>query len=93
MGKPLKPWPDLKTDDEVDHFVQNNDLSEYDTFPNPMKMGDFLDQLEARNKDRRINMRIGGDMLERLKAEAEKLDIPYQRLIRMVLNDWLLTRR
>jgi predicted DNA binding CopG/RHH family protein len=89
MAKKLKPWPILKTEDEVDDFIQNNDLSEYEWGKGTKTIGELLAEFEARHKDGRVNLRLPGDLIEGYKASARAIEIPYQRLMRLELQKGL----
>ena len=80
MKKALKKIPEFFTDEEAEHFVDTADLTEYDLSGfKPM-------HFELRKKDARINMRVPVTLLSAIKAKAEALGIPYQRLIRQSLE-------
>lgn len=75
-----KTFPDFKTDEEAEHFVDTADLSEYD-------MSGFVPfKFEFANKDERINMRLPSSLLLAVKAKAKVAGIPYQRFIRATLE-------
>lgn len=78
-----KPFPILRTDEEAEHFIETADLSEYDF--STLKPARF----ELRKKDARVNMRLPTPLLERVKAVAEKENVPYQRLIRDLIEQGL----
>jgi predicted DNA binding CopG/RHH family protein len=80
MPKPLKPFPVLKSDDEAERFVETADLSEYD-FSQFKRV-----QFEFEKKDARLNMRLPQPLMDSLKARAQARGMPYQRLIREVLE-------
>lgn len=79
----LKPFPVFRTDEEAEHFIDTADLSEYDF--SQFKPARF----ELRKKDARVNMRLPTPLLERVKAVAEKENVPYQRLIRDLIEQGL----
>jgi len=76
----LKQFPHFETDEEMEHFIDTADLSEYD-FSGfvPMKF-------ELRKKDARINMRIPAAQLVAVKNAAANEGIPYQRFIRDAID-------
>ncbi len=76
----VNPLPDLESDEAAERFVDEADLSAYDL--SAMKRVRF----EFDKKTARVNMRLPQGLLDRLKAEAEARGIPYQRLIREVLE-------
>lgn len=40
-----------------------------------------------------ISLRLADSSLSELKTEANKRDIPYQSLMKMIVDDWLSARR
>ena len=78
-----KPFPILRTDEEAEHFIETADLSEYDF--STLKPVRF----ELRKKDARVNMRLPTPLLARVKAVAEEENVPYQRLIRDLIEQGL----
>ncbi len=75
-----KKFPDLKSDDEVDAWLQSSDLTEYDL--SEMKKVRF----ELARKDVSISLRLPAALHATLKAEAAKANMPTQRLIRMLIE-------
>ncbi len=75
-----KKFPDLKSDDEADAWLQGADLTEYDL--SDMKKVRF----ELARKDAAISLRLPAALLATLKAEAAKANMPTQRLIRMLIE-------
>jgi predicted DNA binding CopG/RHH family protein len=76
-----KKFPILTADDDAERFVETADLTEYDLSElRPM-------HFELRKKDARVNMRLPVNLLSAVKAKAAKLGIPYQRLIRLSLEE------
>lgn len=85
--KPLKPFPPLRSDEEAEDFVDTADLSEYD-FSGFRPM-----QFEFAAKTARVNMRLPEAQLRAVKAEAQKRGLPYQRLIRDLIDRGLADLR
>ena len=81
MSKPkLKPFPELKSDEEAEDFVATADLSEYD-------FSDFKPmRFEIAPKSAQLNMRLPEPLLQAVKAKARERGIPYTRLIREALE-------
>ena len=77
--KPLQKFPTLKTDAEAEHFVDTADLSEYDLRGTPVRF-------EFQPKDTQINIRLSEALAAAVKAKARALGIPYQRFVRLVLE-------
>jgi predicted DNA binding CopG/RHH family protein len=74
--------PQMKSDREVEAFIEQ-DLSDLDF--SQFKPHRF----EFENKDARVNMRIPKRQLDAVKAEAKRRGIPYQRLMRELLQTGL----
>jgi predicted DNA binding CopG/RHH family protein len=81
-----KKFPDLKSDDEADRWLQRADLTEYDL--TEMKKVRF----ELARKDASISLRLPAALLATLRAEAAKANMPTQRLIRMLIEAQLAER-
>ncbi len=86
MKKP-KPWPTLKTDEEAEKFVAEADLSEYDWGAMKPVRHEFED------KSARVNMRLSESQLSKIKAEAKKRGVKYQRFMRELLDRGMQTLR
>jgi predicted DNA binding CopG/RHH family protein len=61
----------------------------------PMELGEevenFLpppDKLVLRPKPIRVTLTLDAETVEYFKAEAERIDVPYQRMIRNLLNEY-----
>ena len=74
--------PQMKTDGDVESFIEQ-DLSDLDF--SQFKRYRF----EFENKDARVNMRLPKQQLDAVKAEAKRRGIPYQRLMRELLQTGL----
>jgi predicted DNA binding CopG/RHH family protein len=75
-----KKFPDLKSDDEADRWLQRADLTDYDL--TEMRKVRF----ELARKDASISLRLPAALLATLRAEAAKANMPTQRLIRMLIE-------
>lgn len=81
----LEKLPALETDEDAERFVAKADLSRYDLSGfEPM-------HFEFENKTARVNMRLPQNQLDRVKAEAKKRGIPYQRLMRELIERGMQT--
>ena len=85
MSKSDKPWPKLKSHDDVDDFIATADLSEYD-WGQPEAI-----RHEFEGKNARVTMRMPESQLDRIKAEAEKRGVKYQRFMRDLMERGLQT--
>ena len=75
--------PDFKTDAEAEQFVAKADLSEYD-------LSDMTPvRFELRKKDKAISLRLPEKLYEAVKARAARVGLPYQRVIRMAIEQAL----
>jgi predicted DNA binding CopG/RHH family protein len=83
MPKPtkLKKLPAFKTDREAEQFVDKADLTQYD-----LSGGEFV-RFELKPKDKSVNLRLPGQLLEAVRKRAKRAGLPYQRFIRMALEE------
>lgn len=75
-----KPFPEFKSDEEAEQFVDKADLSDYD-FSN---FKPFSFEFEAKSKS--VTMRLPESLLTAVKDKAARQGTPYQRLIRQTLE-------
>lgn len=83
MNKPNKVMPKFKSEAEEKRFWESNDSS------------DYVDWSRAKNvampnlkpSTRTISLRLPEMLLDNIKREANKRDIPYQSLIKAWLAD------
>jgi predicted DNA binding CopG/RHH family protein len=78
-----KPFPTLKTDEEAEDFVANADLTQFDW--SDMKRVKF----EFQPKDTSVNLRLPKALLDAVRKRAEAEGMPYQRYIRLALEQSL----
>ena len=77
----MKKLPELKTDNDAEDFIDTADLTEYDlSVLVPMKF-------EFQKKERSITLRLSDPLLEAIKQEATRSNMPYQRFIRQTLEN------
>ena len=76
-----KPFPKLKTDREAERFVDTADLSQYDF--SHFKRTSF----EFEPKSKSVTMRLPESLLAAVRARAEKQGMPYQKLIRIAIEN------
>ena len=75
-----KKLPPLKSDAEAEAFVETADLSKYDLSEmTPVRF-------ELKPKDKVINLRLPGQLLEAVRRRAQRAGMPYQRFIRLALE-------
>ncbi len=75
-----KRVPRLRSDDEAEAFL-DQDLSDY---IQPEHMAPL--HYEVRAKGRSINLRLSEELLDAVKGRAKAEGIPYQRFIRLALE-------
>lgn len=76
-----KKLPTLTSDEEAEAFVANSDLSEYD-------LSEMVPvRFELKPKDKSVNLRLPEQLLEAVRSRATRAGIPYQRFIRMALEE------
>jgi predicted DNA binding CopG/RHH family protein len=81
-----KPWPALRSDAEAERFAADADLTDCD-FLQMVPMA-----FENTGSDRQVAIRLpAGLLLDAVEAMAKTRGIPYQRLIREVL-EWEIQR-
>lgn len=89
MNKPKKIPPNFKTEAQEQAFWESHDSSEYidwrkahtASFPN------------LKPSTKTISLRLPESLLERIKIEANKRDMPYQSLIKAWLTEDVDKRR
>ena len=86
MSRKLKPIPNFKSEAEEREFWQTHDSTEYVDWSRA-KRGVMFPNLKLTSKP--ITIRLPASMIDRLKIEAHKMDIPYQSLIKKLIFDGL----
>lgn len=79
--KKLKKTPNFKTEKEEREFWENHDTSEYLDLSKAERA--VLPNLKLSTKT--ISLRLPEGLLDRIKVEANKRDMPYQSLIKVWL--------
>ncbi len=85
--KEFKKLPTFKDEVEESAFWNENDVSDYFDMSKATRV--HFSNLKKTTKS--ISLRLPVDMIEELKVKANAMDIPYQSLIKMFLNDALKT--
>ena len=83
--KTIKTIPTFKNENEEREFWENNDITEYVDLSNAKRVS--FPNLKKTTKS--ISIRLPVDMIDALKVKANSMDIPYQSLIKMLLNEGL----
>lgn len=82
-----KQFPTFSTDEEAEHFVATADLSEFD-------FSKFRTvRFEFQKKESRVTMRMPNSLLTAVKTRAAERSIPYQRLIRELIEAGIAPNR
>ncbi|HOI97401.1 MAG: BrnA antitoxin family protein [Minisyncoccales bacterium] len=83
-SKKLKTVPQFKTQDEEREFWAKNDSADY------IDWSDAKTDIQFPNlkfSTRAISIRLPENMIVKLKEIANKRDVPYQSLVKMILAD------
>lgn len=83
MPKRLKPIPRFKTEAEEREFWDTHDSTEYVDWSKAERV--ILPNLKLSTTS--ISLRLPVGLLDRIKVEANKRDVPYQSLIKMWLAE------
>jgi predicted DNA binding CopG/RHH family protein len=78
-----KKIPSFKSDRAAAAFVDRADLSQYDL------SGARLVRFEIKRKDKSINLRLSEELFDAVRARAARAGLPYQRFIRLTLEQAL----
>lgn len=86
MKKNLKPIPHFDSETQEREFWQTHDSTEYLNWSKAQR-GVKFPNLKLTTKP--ITLRLPVSMIDRVKIEAHKMDIPYQSLIKKLIFDGL----
>jgi len=81
----LKPIPEFKSEAEERAFWETHDSADYLDW----KQAKQVSFANLKPSTKSISLRVPQAMLERIKIEANKRDVPYQSLIKVWLNERL----
>jgi len=84
--KNLKKTPPFKSEHEEREFWETHDTTEFFDISKAKKV--VFPNLKKTTKT--ISIRFPSNMLEKLKVKANSMDVPYQSLIKMILNKELM---
>lgn len=79
----LKPLPNFQTEDEEQNFWAEHDSAEYFDWSQAQRV--TFPNLKPSAKT--ISLRLSETMLNELKVLANRMDVPYQSLIKMYLRE------
>jgi predicted DNA binding CopG/RHH family protein len=80
-----KKIPTFKSDRAAAAFVDKADLAQYDL------SGARLTLFEIKPKDKSINLRLSGELHHAVRKRAARAGVPYQRFIRLALEQAMTT--
>jgi predicted DNA binding CopG/RHH family protein len=85
MKKPNKPIPKFKNEKDERAFWEKNDASDYFDLSKakPVTMSNLKPSTTS------ISLRLSQSFLEKIKLQANKLDVPYQSLMKIWLAEKL----
>ncbi len=80
--KTLKTIPKFSSEKEEQEFWQNHDSMDFVAWESakPVRFANL------KKSTKTISLRLPADMLESLKIKANAVDVPYQSLIKMILQ-------
>ena len=79
----LKPIPTFRNEDEEAEFWATHDTTEYFDYKKRVKM-DFSNVKPSTQK---VTLRLPKMLLAKLKKLANERDVPYQSLVKVLLNE------
>ncbi len=81
----MKKMPELKTEEEISTFWDEHDSTEYIDWnkAKPVRL------VNLQKSAKTISIRMPIDMIETLKIQANKCDIPYQSYLKLLISDGL----
>ena len=88
MKKQFKKIPEFKSEDAEREFWSKNDSTDFIDWAKSEKV--ILSNLKP--STRSISIRLSEDLLHKLKLEANRRDVPYQSLIKVILTESVRTR-
>lgn len=83
MQKKLKPIPNFRNEDEERDFWAVTDSAEYFDWSKAQRVS--FPNLKLTTKP--ITLRLPVSLIDRVKIEAHKMDVPYQALIKKFIFD------
>lgn len=85
MKKKTKKVPKFKSEDQERVFWSKNDITDYFD----IKSGKKMNFPNLKPSTQTISIRLPEDLLEEIKVLANKRDVPYQSLIKILLRESL----
>lgn len=81
MKKKLQPIPNFKSENEEREFWASHEIVDYVDVSKPIK----LDLSHLKPSTQTVTLRMPKNMVDDLKTIANKNDVPYQSLIKVIL--------
>jgi predicted DNA binding CopG/RHH family protein len=85
MKSKTKKVPKFKSEDQEREFWAKNDVTDYFD----VKSGKKMNFPNLKPSTQTISLRLPEDLLEEIKVMANKRDVPYQSLIKILLRESL----
>jgi predicted DNA binding CopG/RHH family protein len=85
MKTKTKKVPKFKSEDQEREFWAKNDVTDYVD----VKSGNKMNFPNLKPSTQTISIRLPEDLLEEIKVLANKRDVPYQSLIKILLRESL----
>ncbi len=85
MKNKTKKVPKFKSEDQEREFWAKNDVTDYVD----LKQGKRINFPNLKPSTQTISIRLPEDLLEEIKVLANKRDVPYQSLIKILLRESL----
>jgi predicted DNA binding CopG/RHH family protein len=85
MKNKTKKVPKFKTEDQEREFWSKNDVTDYFDLKSTKK----INFPNLKPSTQTISLRLPEDLLEEIKVLANKRDVPYQSLIKILLRESL----
>ncbi len=83
MAKRPKPVPSFRNEAEERRFWETHDSTDYLDW----KRAELVRLPNLKPSTKAISLRLPVDLLERIKVEANRRDVPYQSLIKVWLRE------
>lgn len=81
----FKPIPKFQSEDDVREFWATHDTTDYVNWDKAL-VNPSMPNLKPSTET--ISLRLSQSLLDRIRAEARKHDVPYQSLMKLMLADY-----
>ena len=86
MKKKLKPIPHFKTEDEEREFWWTHDSTDYVDWSKAKRVS-FPNLKPTKNLTQSVTVRLPVELVTDIKTMANKQDVPYQSLMKVILHN------